>query len=171
MRSAHDALQVLIDECARGCRRVAETDIASCSGRSSGGTSAVPSAVRHTRTVPCSRTLMTTGGAVGQRPGRHRSHRACVTGQRLADRGCQTCGCRRHRGSARRDLLPVAVQGRARRRAPGPGAVRDRLRLWRPLADRTPLMPPLDVPEVVSTSWFTARSSSRRLGPTSPSTS
>jgi len=29
-RSAHDALQVLIDECWRGRRRVAETDIASC---------------------------------------------------------------------------------------------------------------------------------------------
>jgi RNA-directed DNA polymerase len=29
-RSAHDALQVLIDECARGRRWVVETDIASC---------------------------------------------------------------------------------------------------------------------------------------------
>jgi len=29
-RSAHDALQVLIDECWRGRRRVVETDIASC---------------------------------------------------------------------------------------------------------------------------------------------
>jgi RNA-directed DNA polymerase len=29
-RSAHDALQVLIDECGRGRRWVAETDIASC---------------------------------------------------------------------------------------------------------------------------------------------
>ena len=38
-------------------------------------------------------------------------------------------GRRRHRGRARRDLLPAAAKGRAPRRAPGPGAVRDRLHL------------------------------------------
>ena len=41
-------------------------------------------------------------------------------------------GRRRHRGGAGCDLLPAAAQGRAGRRAAGPGAVRDRLRLRRP---------------------------------------
>ena len=114
----------------------------------SGSPTGVPSASRHTRTVPSSPPLMMTGvpsgsapaataytqpswpvsgsptgvpsaspphphravaaaadddrGAVRQRPGRHRVHRAVVAGQRLADRGAvgqsaTPAPCRRRR--------------------------------------------------------------------------
>ena len=68
----------------------------------SGSPTGVPSASRHTRTVPSAAAADDDRGAVRQRPGRHRIHRAGVAVQRLPDRGAVGQPPHPHRAVARR---------------------------------------------------------------------
>ena len=58
----------------------------------SGSPTGVPSASRHTRTVPSIAAADDDRGAVRQRPGRHRVHRAAVTGEHLVAGGSAAMG-------------------------------------------------------------------------------